>query len=173
MEASQAGVKIEMIVRGICCLIPGIEDTRKISRLSALSAASLEHSRIYRFGTKEREKVYLASADFMTRNTIRRVEVAAPVLDDTLKERLDWMFETMMKDNEKGKCLNASGKYVDWESNGTKLNSQELFYAMAYSNAEKRRQRHKNRQRFYSVKRQNRRTARQKSGRSPVFHLHP
>ena len=55
----------------------------------------------------------------------------------SLKERLDWMFETMMKDNEKGKCLNASGKYVDRESNGTKLNSQELFYAMAYSNAEK------------------------------------
>ena len=137
VEASQAGVKIEMIVRGICCLIPGIEGYTENIKVVSIVGRFLEHSRIYRFGTKEREKVYLASADFMTRNTIRRVEVAAPVLDDTLKERLDWMFETMMKDNEKGKCLNASGKYVDRESNDTKLNSQELFYAMAYSNAEK------------------------------------
>ena len=137
VEASQACVKIEMIVRGICCLVPGIEGYTENIKVVSIVGRFLEHSRIYRFGTKEREKVYLASADFMTRNTIRRVEVAAPVLDDTLKERLDWMFETMMKDNEKGKCLNASGKYVDRESNGTKLNSQELFYAMAYSNAEK------------------------------------
>lgn len=137
VEASQAGVKIEMIVRGICCLIPGIEGYTENIKVVSIVGRFLEHSRIYRFGTKEREKVYLASDDFMTRNTIRRVEVAAPVLDDTLKERLDWMFETMMKDNEKGKCLNASGKYVDRESNGTKLNSQEMFYAMAHSNAEK------------------------------------
>ena len=137
VEASQAGVTIEMIVRGICCLIPGIEGYTENIKVVSIVGRFLEHSRIYRFGTKEREKVYLASADFMTRNTIRRVEVAAPVLDKTLKERLDWMFETMMKDNEKGKCLTASGNYVDRESNGTKLNSQELFYAMAYSNAEK------------------------------------
>ena len=137
VEASQAGVTIEMIVRGICCLIPGIEGYTENIKVVSIVGRFLEHSRIYRFGTKEREKVYLASADFMTRNTVRRVEVAAPVLDTTLKERLDWMFETMMKDNEKGKCLTASGNYVDRESNGTKLNSQELFYAMAYSNAEK------------------------------------
>lgn len=137
VEASQAGVKIEMIVRGICCLIPGIEGYTENIKVVSIVGRFLEHSRIYRFGTKDREKIYIASADFMTRNTIRRVEVAAPVLDESLKERLDWMFETMMKDNEKGKCLTASGTYVDRESNGTKLNSQELFYAMAYSNAEK------------------------------------
>lgn len=84
MEASQAGVKIEMIVRGICCLIPGIEGYTENIKVVSIVGRFLEHSRIYRFGTKEREKVYLASADFMT-NTIRRVEVAAPVLDDTLK----------------------------------------------------------------------------------------
>ena len=97
----------------------------------------LEHSRIYRFGTKDREKVYIASAEFMTRNTVRRVEVAAPVLDERLKERLDWMFETMMHDDEKGKRLTAEGTYVDRELNEVHLNSQELFYAVAYSNAEK------------------------------------
>lgn len=67
----------------------------------------LEHSRIYRFGTKEREKVYIASADFMTRNTVRRVEVAAPILDEKLKKYIDWMFETMMNDDEKGKRLTS------------------------------------------------------------------
>ena len=81
----------------------------------------LEHSRIYRFGTKEREKVYIASADFMTRNTIRRVEVAAPVLDENIKERLDQMFETMMNDDEKGKLLTAKGNYVDRSINDIKL----------------------------------------------------
>ena len=73
----------------------------------------------------------------MTRTTVRRVEVAAPVLDEKLKERLDWMFETMMNDDEKGKCLTAKGNYVDQSLNDVKLNSQEMFYAMAYSNAEK------------------------------------
>lgn len=67
----------------------------------------LERSRIYRFGTKEREKVYIASADFMTRNTVRRVEVAAPILDEKLKKYIDWMFETMMNDDEKGKRLTS------------------------------------------------------------------
>lgn len=137
IEASQAGVKIEMIVRGICCLIPEVKDYTENIKVVSIVGRFLEHSRIYRFGTKEREKVYIASADFMTRNTVRRVEVAAPVLDEKLKERLDWMFETMMNDDEKGKCLTAKGTYVDRNLNEVKLNSQDLFYAMAYSNAEK------------------------------------
>ena len=137
VEASQAGVKIEMIVRGICCLIPGVKGYTENITVVSIVGRFLEHSRIYRFGTKDREKVYIASADFMTRNTIRRVEVAAPVLDPQLKERLDWMFETMMNDDEKGKCLTAKGTYEDRCLNEIKLNSQEMFYAMAYSNAEK------------------------------------
>ena len=86
---------------------------------------------------EEREKIYIASADFMTRNTVRRVEVAAPVLNEKLKERLDWMCETMMNDDEKGKRLTETGNYADRSLNDVKLNSQEIFYAMAYSNAEK------------------------------------
>lgn len=137
VEASQAGVKIEMVVRGICCLIPEIKGYTENIKVVSIVGRYLEHSRIYRFGTKEREKIYIASADFMTRNTVRRVEVAAPVLNEKLKERLDWMFETMMNDDEKGKRLTETGNYADRNLNDVKLNSQEIFYAMAYSNAEK------------------------------------
>ena len=128
VEASQAGVKIEMIVRGICCLIPGVKGYTENITVISIVGRFLEHSRIYRFGTKERENVYIASADFMTRNTLRRVEVAAPVLDERLKNQLDWMFETMMKDDEKGKCLTEKGIYVDRNLHVQKLNSQECFY---------------------------------------------
>lgn len=138
VEASQAGVKIEMIVRGICCLIPGVKGYTENITVISIVGRFLEHSRIYRFGTKERENVYIASADFMTRNTLRRVEVAAPVLDERLKNQLDWMFETMMKDDEKGKCLTEKGIYVDRNLHVQKLNSQECFYEAAYVNAEKR-----------------------------------
>lgn len=138
VEASQAGVKIEMIVRGICCLIPGVKGYTENITVISIVGRFLEHSRIYRFGTKERENVYIASADFMTRNTLRRVEVAAPVLDERLKNQLDWMFETMMKDDEKGKCLTEKGIYVDRNLHVQKLNSQECFYEVAYANAEKR-----------------------------------
>lgn len=138
VEASQAGVKIEMIVRGICCLIPGVKGYTENITVVSIVGRFLEHSRIYRFGTKERENVYIASADFMTRNTLRRVEVAAPVLDERLKNQLAWMFETMMKDDEKGKCLTKKGIYVDRNLHVQKLNSQECFYEAAYANAEKR-----------------------------------
>lgn len=138
VEASQAGVKIEMIVRGICCLIPGVKGYTENITVISIVGRFLEHSRIYRFGTKERENVYIASADFMTRNTLRRVEVAAQVLDERLKNHLAWMFETMMKDDEKGKCLTEKGIYVDRNLHVQKLNSQECFYEAAYANAEKR-----------------------------------
>lgn len=137
VEASQAGVRIEMIVRGICCMIPQIKGYTENITVISIVGRFLEHSRIYRFGTPEREKVYIASADYMTRNTVRRVEVAAPVLDDKLRQRLDDMFDTMMRDDEKGKRLNAKGNYEDRIVNDTKLDSQELFYEQAYQNAQK------------------------------------
>ena len=137
IEASKAGVRIEMIVRGICCLIPGVKDYTENIKVVSIVGRFLEHSRIYRFGTKEREKVYIASADFMTRNTIRRVEVASPILDEDIRDYLDWMFDTMLKDDEKGKYLTDKGTYVNQNINDEKLNSQELFYRMAYENAEK------------------------------------
>ena len=84
IEASEAGVKIDMIIRGICCLIPGVEGKTENIRIISIVGRFLEHSRIYIFGSKERRKYYIASADFMTRNTVRRVEVAAPVYNDKL-----------------------------------------------------------------------------------------
>ena len=137
VEASQAGVKIEMIVRGICCLIPGVKDYTENIKVISIVGRFLEHSRIYRFGTKEREKVYIGSADFMTRNTIRRVEVAVPILDRQVRDHLDHMFEMMMSDDEKGKELTSKGLYVSRNLSEIKMDSQELFYAMAYSQAEK------------------------------------
>ncbi|SHJ79084.1 polyphosphate kinase [Hespellia stercorisuis DSM 15480] len=138
IEASQAGVKIEMVVRGICCLIPGVEGYTENIKVVSIVGRFLEHSRIYRFGTKEREKVYIASADFMTRNTVRRVEVAAPILDEKLRDRLDAMFKTMLRDDEKGKLLNAKGDYEDQKFSDVKLDSQETFYQMAYEAAEEK-----------------------------------
>lgn len=138
IEASQAGVRIEMLVRGICCLIPGVKDYTENITVVSIVGRFLEHSRIYRFGTRKREKVYIASADFMTRNTVRRVEVATPILDSTLRERIDRMFDTMMRDDEKGKSLTEKGIYIDRKLNETKINSQELFYETAYRESEKK-----------------------------------
>ena len=137
VEASQAGVKIEMVVRGICCLIPGVKGYTENIKVISIVGRFLEHSRIYRFGTKEREKVYIGSADFMTRNTIRRVEVAVPILDQQVRDHLDHMFEMMMSDDEKGKELTSKGLYVNRNLSEIKMDSQELFYAMACSQAEK------------------------------------
>ena len=132
IEASQAGVKVELIVRGICCLKPEIEGYTDNITVVSVVGRFLEHSRIYRFGKGEGEKIYISSADFMTRNTTRRVEVAAPVYNEVLKERLKHIFDTIMLDDEKGKEQNSQGLYVDRSINEVKLNSQELFYDEAY-----------------------------------------
>ena len=132
IEASQAGVKVELIIRGICCLKPGVEGYTENVTVVSVVGRYLEHSRIYRFGKGEGERIYIASADFMTRNTIRRVEVAAPVYDETLKTRLKHIFDTIMLDDEKGKEQNGEGLYLDREINEEKVNSQELFYEEGY-----------------------------------------
>lgn len=132
IEASQAGVKVDMILRGICCLVPGIEGKTDNITVVSVVGRYLEHSRIYRFGVGEQEKMYIASADFMTRNTIRRVEVAAPIYDEDIKNRLRHIFDTIMQDDEKGRVLNAEGVYERRCLGDVKLNSQELFYQEAY-----------------------------------------
>ena len=103
IEASRAGVKIEMVIRGINCLRSGIPGQTDNIRIISIVGRFLEHSRIYIFGTPDRDKIYIASADYMTRNTLRRVEVAAPIYDEKLKCRLREMFITMLSDNVKGR----------------------------------------------------------------------
>lgn len=135
IEASQAGVKIDMVIRGICCLIPGVKGKTENIQVRSIAGRFLEHSRIYIFGTQEREKVYIASADFMTRNTLRRVEVAAPVYDKDLKMQLEEMFITMLSDNQKARQEDSRGNYEIAEAQETPLNSQEFFYEQAYMRA--------------------------------------
>ncbi len=134
INASKAGVKIELIVRGICCLKPKVpEKTENITIISVVGRF-LEHSRIYRFGREGSpdEQIYIASADFMTRNTLRRVEVAAPIYDEDIKCRIRHIFDTVMLDDEKGKEQLEDGSYADRHLNDPPLNSQELFYTEAY-----------------------------------------
>ena len=137
IEGSQAGVKIDMVIRGICCLIPGVKGKTENIQVRSIVGRFLEHSRIYIFGTQEREKIYIASADFMTRNTLRRVEVAAPIYDKDLKMQLEEMFITMLSDNQKARQEDSHGNYEIVAVQETPLNSQEFFYDQAYMNAQK------------------------------------
>ena len=144
IECSRAGVRVEMIVRGICCLIPGVKGhTENISVISIVGRY-LEHSRVYIFGTPDRDNIYISSADFMTRNMERRVEIAAPIYDDSIKTRIRNMFHIMECDTVKARQLCSDGNYVnrtiadikdftdeEWEqeSEGLRIKSQEYFAA--------------------------------------------
>ena len=136
IEASKAGVKIELIVRGICCLVPGIAGETENIKVVSVVGRFLEHSRIYIFGKGAEEKIYIASADLMTRNTVCRVEVAAPIYDEDIKNRVRSIFDTTMSDTEKGKLLNNKGKYSNRRSGKKSINAQELFYQNAYEVSE-------------------------------------
>ena len=134
IEASQAGVKIELIVRGICCLRPKVEGLTENINVISIVGRFLEHSRIYIFGVASKQKIFISSADFMTRNTTRRVEVATPIYDKSIKKRIRDMFNVMLKDDEKGKEQDAEGIYQRRSINEVPVNSQELFYQQAYDN---------------------------------------
>lgn len=135
IEASMAGVQIDLIVRGICCLIPEVEGYTNNIQVISIVGRYLEHSRIYIFGKGGDSEVYIASADFMTRNTTKRVEVAAPVYDPELKERILESFNLMLRDNVKASVLKSDGNYYHRDGGDIQLNSQEYFYADAYRKA--------------------------------------
>lgn len=135
VEASQAGVKIDLVVRGICCIIPQVEGYTDNITVRSIVGRFLEHSRIFIFGKDGKEqKIYIGSADYMSRNTIRRVEVAAPVEDERLKKRIREMFSVLMHDNVKARIMQNDGTYIRAErsENEEELNSQEYFYDEAY-----------------------------------------
>ena len=135
VEASCAGVHIDLVVRGICCLIPGVKGQTENIHIISIVGRFLEHSRIYIFGTQERAKIYISSADFMTRNTLRRVEVAAPIEDPDIRMQIQEMFVTMLSDNRKARTMNNKGNYKIEPSDNAPLNSQEVFLEQAYDNA--------------------------------------
>ncbi len=134
-EASQAGVKIRMIVRGISDLLPGLEGFTNNIEIHSVVGRYLEHGRIYIFGCGKDADVYISSADFMTRNTERRVEVAVPVDDPELKQKLIDYFDTQFNDDAKGRKLLSSGYYTNIESDKDEpFNSQRYFMEQAKAN---------------------------------------
>ena len=137
VQANKCGVKVELIIRGICCLVAGIPGETENITVTSIVGRFLEHSRIYIFGKGERQKLFISSADFMTRNTERRVEVAAPVRDPMIRERLIYYFNTMLQDNVKARVQGSDGIYrkVKLEIGAEPLDTQTYFYKRAYSNA--------------------------------------
>ena len=128
IEASKAGVKIDLIVRGVCCIISGIKDLTENIRVISIVGRYLEHGRIYIFGCGERRKVYISSADLMTRNTCRRIEAAAPIKDERIKKRIIDYFETQLSDNVKARIQRSDGTYnVHPDHNNSRINSQNIF----------------------------------------------
>ena len=134
VECSQAGVKVELVVRGICCLVPGIEG--KTDNISVVSIVGryLEHARIYIFGNSTRRKVFISSADFMTRNLSRRVEAAAPIRDEQQRERVVEYFKLQLADKVRGRVLCSDGIYRRENYDEGEKDSQQLFYEMALAN---------------------------------------
>ena len=131
VEASEAGVRIELIVRGICCLLPGVAGKTEHIRVVSIVGRFLEHSRVYSFGRGEERIMYISSADLMTRNTDKRVEIATPVLDTRIAERIDGILQTMLSDNVKARKLCADGEYRRVDTLGDALDAQEAFLAQA------------------------------------------
>ena len=127
VAASEAGVKIELVVRGICCLLPGIAEKTENIRVISIVGRFLEHSRVYAFGRGEDRIMYISSADLMTRNTDKRVEIATPVLDTRIAERIDAILRTMLADNVKARKLCSDGEYRRVETLGEPLDAQEYF----------------------------------------------
>lgn len=134
-EASIAGVKIEMIIRGICCLLPGIPNQTENITIHSIVGRYLEHSRIYCFGDENNVKIYIASADCMTRNTEKRVEIGCPIQDEKLKNQIFEYFDLLMNDNVKARELDNSGHYKQIESQNTPLDSQEECMNLAIQSA--------------------------------------
>lgn len=138
IEASRAGVRIEMIVRGICCLRGGVEGETDNIRIISVVGRFLEHSRIYIFGDGDDARYYISSADWMTRNTLRRVEVATPILDDEAKMRLERIFDVIWRDNVQAREQQPDGSYTRrYPGSQNPLSSQNWLYDEAYRMAGK------------------------------------
>lgn len=135
-EASRAGVRVNLIVRGICCILPGIEGETENLQVTSIVGRYLEHPRVFVFGEDGQEKVYIGSADMMTRNTEKRVEVACPIYDPSIRARLVNDLNIMLADNVKARQMISDGTYIKKNAEGTKVCAQEEFMKRAL-NAER------------------------------------
>lgn len=126
-EASKAGVKVDLIVRGICCILPGIPGETENLTVTSIVGRFLEHPRIFSFGKGSQQRIYIGSADMMTRNTEKRVEVACPIYDERLKARINHMLKLMLSDNLKARLLKNDGTYVKKPISGQKVDVQSLL----------------------------------------------
>ena len=126
-EASQAGVQVQLILRGICCLRPGIPARTENIHVTSIVGRFLEHGRIYCFGRGREAVVYIASADLMTRNLNHRVEIACPVYDQQVREQLLWILHTQLEDNVKASSLLPDGSYCRKVNTLAPCDSQEVF----------------------------------------------
>ena len=132
IEASQAGVKVEMVIRGINCLRTGIPGMTDNVRVVSIVGRFLEHSRVYVFGKGSREEMYISSADFMTRNTVHRVEVATPIYDSKLKDMIRSMLRTQLADNVKAREQRPDGFYTYVTHDEPAIDAQAMLYVQAY-----------------------------------------
>ena len=126
-QASCAGVQIDMIVRGICCILPGVPGKTENLRVRSIVGRYLEHSRIYSFGTGDNEWLYIASADFMTRNTTRRVEVATPIFDPDVRKQIHHILDVCLADNTKARRMLPDGTYTRLPIEGERINAQDTL----------------------------------------------
>ena len=126
-EASQAGVKVDLIVRGICCILPGIPGRTENLHVTSIVGRYLEHPRVFVFGAGADAKVYIGSADMMTRNTENRVEVACPIYDSGIRRRLIRDLQVMLSDNVKARRMGSDGTYRKKKQDGELVNAQEIF----------------------------------------------
>ncbi len=135
IECSQAGVRVELVIRGISCLVAGVKKVTENVTIRSIVGRYLEHARIYIFGSGEDKRVYISSADYMTRNTTRRVEVAAPVLDEQIKKRVLDIFALQLRDNVKARVMQSDGIYKRAERGDTAVDAQAIQFAESYANA--------------------------------------
>ena len=139
-EASCAGVRVDLIVRGICCIRPGVPEYTENVRVMSVVGRYLEHPRIFSFGTGKDQKIYIGSADMMTRNTEKRVEVACPVLDEQIRRQINHDLKIMLSDNVKARVMQKDGTYtkrkIKDESSGKMIDSQAVFMEEALKAAE-------------------------------------
>ena len=132
-EASKAGVRVDLIVRGICCILPGVPGYTENLRSMSIVGRYLEHARIFSFGTGAAQKIYIGSADMMTRNTEKRVEVACPIIDENIRRQINHYLRVMLNDNVKSRILQSDGTFGKRKATETPVDSQAMFMEEAMS----------------------------------------